>query len=112
MCVAFILYFLAYRYDESWLCDLQLILDENISRLDEADNVRLRTMHITGIPDALYMLHEHGSPRAGMLLSGATCSPVPAHRMHDGSLATSSVDIIAGTIPGLSQLEYGIFLAA
>ena len=87
---------------ENWRC--QIILEENVNRVEETDNVRLRTVHMTGgIPDALYMVHDHGSPRAGGMYGGGMS---PLHRLNDGSLATSSVDIIAGTIPGLWNLEW------
>ena len=80
----------------------QSILEENITQLDDSDNVRLRTVQFCGIPDALYMVHDHGSPSLGGCYGNATggiCHDIP--RVSVAAAATAhSVDIIAGTIPG------------
>ena len=69
----------------------QCVLEERIHEVGD-ESVRLRTIHVSGIPDTLYMVEEQvyrGSQAA------YHHTPQPQH-----SPSTATVDIIAGTIPG------------
>ena len=66
---------------------LQAVLDEQLSQLQESSGAHLRMSHMSVIPDALYMVEDK---------EYAASLPRPAHIPS----SSSTVDIIAGTVPG------------
>jgi len=66
---------------------VQAVLEEQLSESQELGGAHLRLKHMSVIPDALYMVEDK---------EYAASLPPPAHIPS----SSSTVDIIAGTIPG------------
>ena len=70
------------------LCHVvQAVLEEQLSESQELSGAHFRLKHMSVIPDALYMVEDK---------EYAASLPPPAHIPS----SSSTVDIIAGTIPG------------
>ncbi|CAH1793169.1 unnamed protein product, partial [Owenia fusiformis] len=80
--------FIKPRFFVPYYEEVKAILDEQLSQAQEQDVVRLRTVHMSNIPDTLYMLEEKYSSQSGAAYHSAN---------HHSPVCT--VDIIAGTIP-------------
>ncbi|XP_064602149.1 LOW QUALITY PROTEIN: BTB/POZ domain-containing protein 7-like [Liolophura sinensis] len=67
--------------------EMKALLEEQLSQGQESEPSRIRTIHMSSIPDTLYMVDERQCP----------LSPYPPGNYI--STSTATVDIIAGTIP-------------
>ncbi|XP_013414062.1 BTB/POZ domain-containing protein 7 [Lingula anatina] len=90
--------FMKPRFFTPYFEEAKSLLDEHTAQLQDNEMARLRLVHMSSIPDTLYMVDDR-----------ASCPPSP-FPIHHPVYAAATVDIIAGTIPVPNRETIGLMV--